>query len=100
MKMFMLPDWTKPMPSKACLNSKEVADIFGYSTIPSLGKALDRGLVPKCDRKVGGSLCYGRAKSMWSLGYLRSFESKLIEINKLEAQLLSMCKGLEGKDNV
>lgn len=74
MKPFKLPDWTISLPNNACLNSDEVAKIFGYTHRDCLTLAMRDGFVPEPDLKLDRLSNRMKAKRMWSLGYLRKLE--------------------------
>lgn len=70
MKKVVEPEWMKYMPGDACLNTKEIAVIYGYKNSTSIPLAIIRGIVPKYSHK-SFSNTGRRAKLMWSVKYLR-----------------------------
>ena len=62
-KIIKVPEYFKDLPDDANLNSRDVADIFGYAHT-SINKAIDRGKIPKHDieNKCGSIQAFSKVK--------------------------------------
>lgn len=76
MKHFTLPSWTNNLPDNACLDSAEVAKIFGYANKSNVSEQVQRGQIPKPDNTVTKFTVFHRQKMKWSVGYLRKLEKE------------------------
>lgn len=76
MKPFTLPAWTKSLPDNACLDSAEVAKIFGYANKSNVSEQVQRGQIPRPDNTVTKFTVFHQQRMKWSVGYLRKLEKE------------------------
>ena len=81
----VLPDWTKSLPDKARITSKEISSFFGYKAPHHVHKLVASHRFPKCDASGPEVTFSGRSKgwkkpdNYWLLGTIRKY---VIEQNK------------------
>lgn len=65
----VVPDWVWTCSNKVYINSKELASIFGYSSMSSVASAVQRDLLPK---PSGSISTYSTLKTnLWSIMVVR-----------------------------
>ena len=47
MRKILMPDWFKRLPGDACVNTKEVLKLYGYSEKTSITVIINSGKIPK-----------------------------------------------------
>ncbi|MFT6988151.1 MAG: hypothetical protein ACJASL_000111 [Paraglaciecola sp.] len=88
MHKLVLPDWTKNLPDKTRITSKEISTFFGYKSPAHVSKIVARHKFPKCDdscpalRFSPRSRGSKRPDNYWFLGTLRDYEIKQNKENK------------------
>jgi hypothetical protein len=80
-KKMTLPEWTKNLPDKTRITSKEVSSFFGYKSKYGIQTLLQRGQFPKHEDTQPNAKFSNRVfkSNYWYLGSLRSY---VIEQNK------------------
>lgn len=58
MKAFKLPKWTIGMPDRTLIDTKEMRIIFGYSPNTSVSLMIEKGYIPKPDKRLKSSHGY------------------------------------------
>jgi hypothetical protein len=82
MHKLVLPDWTKNLPAKTRITSKEISSFFGYKSPSHVSKLVARHKFPKCDdsKQTPGFSSRSRGwkipDNYWFLGTLRDYEIK------------------------
>jgi hypothetical protein len=79
-KKLILPNWTKGLPNKTNITSKEIASFFGYKSVVSVFDLIKKGGLPPhdflCATARGGNSRVKTKTYFWSLGLLREVEAK------------------------